>query len=378
MENKVKTIGIVGGGQLGRMLAQAGQKLGFKIIVLDPTPNSPAGQLSDEQMVGSFKDKDKILELSEKVDALTFEIEGVNIEALEEIESSGKSVHPSPKILKIIKDKFAQKTFLKNNFIPVSEFAIITSTTGAVEQGKLFGYPYLLKARFDAYDGRGNYVVKKESDIKDAFLKLNQENLYAEKFAPFIKELSVVSARDIFGTIISYPTVETIHKNNICHIVHSPAKIEKEINERVQKLAGKVLELLAGVGVFAVEMFLTKSGEILVNEIAPRVHNSGHHTIEAFNTSQFEQHMRAISGQSLLMLEPTSETSVMINILGERDAAAEVAGLDRVKEISGVYVHIYGKLETRKERKMGHITAVGSVEDDVLEKAITARKHISI
>lgn len=371
----MKTIGIAGGGQLGRMLCQAAHKLGFDTIVLDPTPNSPAGQVATRQIIGSFKDKEKVLELAKECDYLTYEIEGINLEALEEIEASGKPVNPSSKILRIIKDKFAQKTFLQNHNLPVGEFALIESEVDAQKQGEIFGYPYLLKARFDAYDGRGNYVVKKKEDITEGFKKLNTGPLYAEKFVPFIKELAVVSARDIFGNIETFDVVETIHKNNICHIVRHGGDLPENARIKAKEVANKVLETLNGVGVIAVEMFLTYEGEILINEIAPRVHNSGHHTIEAYNASQFEQHIRAVGGMRLAKLETLTSAAVMVNILGERDGRADLKGQDSA---NGTQIHIYGKMETRKERKMGHITALGDTIEEAEKKALEARNQISI
>ena len=372
-----KTIGIVGGGQLGKMLAEAGHKLGLRIVILEANENCPARAVADVFIQGSFKDKDKILELAHVSDVVTFEIESANAEALDVLVNEGKEVHPSPQILKIIKDKFNQKVFLTNHNIPVAEFAIIENEDDAKKQGEIFGYPYLLKARFDAYDGRGNFVVRNENDIALAFEKLNSSVLYAEKFVPFVCELAVVSARDTFGKIISYPVVETIHKNNICHIVRSPAPVSNEISRKAKALAEKVLGALSFVGVCAVEMFLTESGEVLVNEIAPRVHNSGHHTIEAFNMSQFEAHMRAVAGMHLSDPEPTCGYAVMVNILGEREGEA-LLGADYIHNEEGANVHIYGKLETRKERKMGHITALADTLSEAEEKALKARGNISI
>ncbi len=373
-----KTIGIVGGGQLGRMLAQAAHQLGFLVTVLDPTPNSPAGQVADKQIIGSFKDKEKILELGRDSDFITFEIESANAEALEELIKEGKSVNPSPRTLSIIKDKFNQKVFLSENNIPVADFALIDSIEDCERQGELFEYPFLLKARFDAYDGRGNYVIKSESDIEKAFEKLSKSPLYAESFVPFVKELSVVCARGMDGEIITFPVVETIHKNNICHIVRSPAPVEHDVVIEAKNIAYKVMDALSGVGVFAIEMFLKHDGEILVNEIAPRVHNSGHHSIEAFSMSQFEAHIRAITGMPLVEPEPRSRASVMVNILGERDGEAfmgpDFKGLDE----QGTHVHIYGKLETRPERKMGHITVLADTLEEAESKALEVRESIEI
>ncbi len=373
----MKKIGIVGGGQLGRMLAQAAHKLGFFVTVLDPTENSPAAQVADAHILGSFKDKDRILELAKVSDFITFEIESANPEALNELVEQGKIVHPSPKVLRIIKDKFEQKTFLANRNIPVAPFALINSQEDAKEQGKLFRYPYLIKTRFDAYDGRGNYVVKSEEDIERAFEKLNNSTLYAEKFFPFVKELAVISARGHDGSMVIYPVVETIHKNNICHVVKSPAPVSEEITEKAKNITKEVLASLEDVGVFAIEMFLDEDGNIAVNEIAPRVHNSGHHTIEAFSMSQFEAHIRAVTHMPLVEPEALSKSSVMINILGERDGEALIKGSsDKTGE--DAYIHVYGKMETRKERKMGHITVLGENLEDTEKRALEIRKNLNI
>ncbi len=374
-----KTIGIVGGGQLGRMLAIAAHKLGFQVTILDSTPDSPAGQVADKQIIGSYKDKEKILELAKESDFITFEIESTNGEALDEILKIGVPVNPNPKILKIIKDKFNQKVFLTNNNIPVSEFALIATEEDCEKQGEIFGYPFLLKARFDAYDGRGNFVIHNKDQIGEAFKKLSASPLYAEKFVKFSKELAVVSARDMFGNIESYEVVETIHKNNICHMVRSPAPVSDEIKLKAKNLAQKVLESLTGVGVFAVEMFLTGEGEVLVNEIAPRVHNSGHHTIEAYSASQFEQHIRAIAHLPLVKPIVQSKSAVMVNILGEKDGQASLGGEEEARKIAdSVNIHIYGKMETRKERKMGHITVLSDSLEEAEKTALNARKSISI
>lgn len=372
----IKKIGIVGGGQLGRMLAQAARKLGFFVTVLDPTKNSPAAQVADKQIQGSFKDMDKILELGEVSDVVTFEIESANSEALERMVTDGKEVYPSPKSLKIIKDKFGQKVFLENHDIPVANFALIENEDDIEKQSQIFGFPFLLKSRFDAYDGRGNYVVKNKEDISNAVKKLGDVPLYAEKLFPFIKELAVISVRGKNGEIITYPVVETVHKNNICHIVRSPAPVKEEVRQKAKILAEKVLNSLGDVGTYAVEMFLGENDEILVNEIAPRVHNSGHHTIEAFSVSQFEAHIRAITGMPLSEPTPLANSSVMVNILGERDGEALIKGGDTGE--NGIFTHIYGKMDTRKERKMGHITALGDDPEKAEKRAMDLRNNLKI
>ena len=371
-------LGIVGGGQLGRMLALEAKKMGFTVTVLDPTPASPAGQVSDEQIVADYKDEAAIRQLGEISDFLTFEIESANAEVLEELASKGLSINPSPGTLAIIKDKFRQKEFLRLNDIPVADFTAVTTAEDIQKAAEDFGYPLVLKARFDAYDGRGNAVIEDASEIPAAMEKLAGRLLYVEKWAPFVKELSVVVARNARGEIAAYPVVETVHKNNICHTVFSPARVNEETAVKAESLSVRVMECLQGAGVFGIEMFLTSTGQVLINEIAPRVHNSGHHTIEAAATSQFEQHVRAVTGLPLGPTNLTVPAAVMINILGERQAPAQVDGLHKALALPGVAVHIYGKAETKPERKMGHITAIAETLEEALNKAETARKHITI
>ncbi len=370
-------IGIVGGGQLGRMLAQAAQRLGYQVIVLDPSSPSPAGLIT-EQIAGDFKDAVAINDLAKKVDFITFEIESANADALDQLESKGFSINPSPKTLRLIKDKFRQKEFLRGNNIPVAEARIIESAADIAEAGLEYGYPLLLKSRFDAYDGRGNFLIHTAEDIEAGLQKLNKGSLYVEKFVPFVKELAVVAARGADGSIVTYPVVETIHQNNICHLVVAPAAVSADVIQRADQLAAKVMDYLKGVGVFAIEMFLTGMDEVLVNEIAPRVHNSGHFSIEGSKTSQFEQHIRAITGMSLGSTEMTSPAAVMINILGEREGSSVLEGYDQALALGNTHVHVYGKMQTRPERKMGHITVLADDHLTAIEKAQLARKYISI
>jgi phosphoribosylaminoimidazole carboxylase PurK protein len=241
-----------------------------------------------------------------------------------------------------------------------------------------FGYPILLKSRFDAYNGLGNALIRNESEIDIALKKLANENLYVEKHIPFIKELAVIVARNTLGEMITFPVVETIHENYICHLVIAPAQINSHLTEKAEKLAIHIISLFKGVGVFAVEMFLTADGGIMVNEIALRVHNSGHCTVEAHQTSQFEQHIRAITGMPLGNTNMKTPYAVMINILGERTGLAHPTGVEEALKIPGVSVHIYGKIHTRPERKMGHITVIGSDLNMTIEKAKLARSKISI
>jgi 5-(carboxyamino)imidazole ribonucleotide synthase len=363
----MKTIGIAGGGQLGRMLTDAAHALGFRVVVLDPAPNSPASQVADEQIVGDYNDSRMLHALAEKSDFLTYEIESVNARALEEL-AKKMPVNPSPKTLAIIKDKLVQKRFLQDRDIPVAPFSDHLET---------FGYPYILKARSGGFDGRGNARVENAGQLQAAKEKLKNAPAYAERVVPFDRELAIVAARTADGKTEIYPLVETIHKNHICHEVLAPAYVPADVAQKAHDLAQKVLTAFDGAGVFAIEMFLV-GDEVLVNEIAPRVHNSGHFTIEACETSQFDNHIRAITGMPLGPAAMKVPAAAMVNILGEREGKAEPKGVEDAEKIEGVKVHIYGKMDTRPERKMGHLTAVADTLEEAKKKAEKARKLISI
>lgn len=365
----MKRIGIAGGGQLGRMLADAAHALRMQVVVLDPTAHGPAGQVADEQIVGDYKDAAMLRALADKCDALTYEIESVNAGALEAL-SAEMPVHPTPRTLALIKDKLYQKQFLQGHGIPVAPFAL-------PEQAETLGYPYILKARSGGFDGRGNALVEKADDVPAAVEKLKAAPAYAEGFVHFEKELAIVAARTPEGEIKVFPLVETIHRNHICHMTLAPAPVDESVAQKAHDLAEKVLASFEGAGVFAIEMFL-EGGEVLVNEIAPRVHNSGHYTIEACHASQFEQHIRAVAGEPLGDPSMKVPAAVMINILGERDGKAEPKGCEEAEKIEGVKVHLYGKMETRRERKMGHLTAVADTLEEARDKAERARALISI
>jgi 5-(carboxyamino)imidazole ribonucleotide synthase len=371
-------IGIVGGGQLGRMLGFAAKKMGFIVTVIDSTPHSPAGQVVDEQIIADVKDEEAIRQLAKKSDYLTFEVELANSEILEKLSQQGIQVHPSAKTLSIIKDKYFQKQFLKDAKIPVADFIAVQTEQDIIEVAKKFKFPLLLKARFDAYDGRGNALIKTPADISKGLEKLAGRKLYVEKFVPFTKEIAVMVARSTNGEIATYPVVETIHQNNICHLVLAPAPISEATQKKAQKLAKKVMENLKGAGVFGIEMFVTKKSDVVINEIAPRVHNSGHYTMEACVTPQFEQHIRAITGLPLGSTKMIVPAAAMINILGDRQGPADAHGLLEVLKMPNVAVHIYGKAETKIERKMGHITVIGDNLQTVKKIAQQVRKKISI
>jgi len=373
-----RRIGIVGGGQLGRMIGLEAKRLGFRVSVIDPTPHSPASQVVDKQIVAKYEDEKAIRELAGDSDFLTFEIELANAKLLRELEGGGVSINPSPETLIMIKDKLKQSEFLKNLGIPVADFVSVNSKKDIENAALEFNYPILLKSRFDGYDGRGNALIKSEKDIDKGIDKLRDRKLYVEKFVPFVKELAVITARDIDGNITCYPVVETIQKNNICTEVYAPALIDERAAKKANSLAIKTMQHLKGAGAFGIEMFLTKTGEVMINEIAPRVHNSGHFTQDACFVSQFEQHVRAITGMPLGETDMLAKRAVMINILGDRNGKANLRGLGKALAVKKTAVHIYGKQETRIDRKMGHINSIGDTHDEALRRARKAASFIRI
>ncbi|MFC2137934.1 5-(carboxyamino)imidazole ribonucleotide synthase [Bacteroidota bacterium] len=350
-------IGIIGGGQLGRMMAEANirKNLGLNFIVLDPTENCPAAQIQGvSQIVGDFKNEDKIRQLASEVDILTFEIELANSQILKEIEDSGVIVAPSPNALYIIQDKLRQKSFLQKNNLPVGEFMPINSREELIQGLREYGFPSMLKASQDSYDGRGNYLIKTSADIDEALSKFEGRTLMLEKFVNFDKEISVIAARDFKGNVATYPVAENEHIDSQLNITIAPANIPQELKQKAEEIARKTMEIFDGAGVFGIEMFLRPTGEILINEMAPRVHNSGHHTIEGNNTCQFEQHLRAISEMPLGDTDQKQDV-IMCNILGGNDfqGTYDIEGTDKLPEGTGL--HMYGKT-SKPKRKLGHIT----------------------
>ncbi len=360
------------------MLTLAALPLGFRVVVVNPSPNSPAAQVGAAEIVGDLYDTTALAKLAEAADFITVEIEHLDAGALESLATLKKSVNPAPRTVLLIQDKLKQKEFLSQSGIAVAPFAPITGLADAAKTLEKFGGKMLVKTRHGAYDGRGNMLVASSSELKEALKRFRGQELYAEKFVPFVKELAVIVARGLGGDIKLYPIVETVHERNICVEVRAPAEISPAERVRAEALALQVAEHLQGAGVFGVEMFLTAKGDVLVNEIAPRVHNSGHYTMDACRTSQFEQHIRAVTGLPLGSTELLAPAAVMINILGERDGPTEVAGLREALNVPHVSVHLYGKSPTKIDRKMGHINATGKTVAEASKRAKTARKRITI
>jgi 5-(carboxyamino)imidazole ribonucleotide synthase len=374
-----KTIGIIGGGQLGQMLTIAAKQLGFDVVVVVTAPHSPAAQAGAKEIISNNYDEVSLRKLASQVDYLTTEFEeGLDMEVLAAIGDLGIPIFPRPKTLGLIQDKYKQKKFLSEHDIAIGPFAEVTTFEDATALLKEYGGKMVMKTRTGGYDGNGNKVISSEADIREAFQMFKDRRLYAEKFVPFVKELAVMVAVGLDRSVAVYPVVETIQERNICLEVIAPAHISEEAAEQATDMAYKVATLLDSPGVFGIELFLDNNDAVLLNEIAPRVHNSGHYTIEACKTSQFEQHIRAITGMPLGSTDMLVSSAVMINILGTRDGETKVEGTDQAEAKGHTTVHIYGKSPTKVDRKMGHLTTTADNREEALEEARAARQVISI
>ena len=350
-----KRLGIIGGGQLGMMITEAAKNLSdaiSEITVLDPTDNCPAAQAGAKQIVGDFKDELAILKLAEQSDIITYEIESGNTDVLSKLKAE---IEPSPSTLSIIQDKLSQKTFLSENGLPVSQFYEITSLDDLREKIKDLGLPVLLKSRRDAYDGKGNFKITSSDDVEKAYQHFDGKSLMVEKFVNFKMEVSVIAARNTKGNIAIYPLVENIHENNILKVTIAPARVSDDVISNAGEIAKKTMEVLKGAGVFGIEMFIDQDNKIIINEIAPRVHNSGHHTLQSCKTSQFEQHLRAILGLELGSTDLVHKT-VMCNILGPDGFEGKYKPVQLEKD--GAYLKMYGKDVSKPQRKLGHFNVV--------------------
>ncbi len=371
----VARIGIIGGGQLGRMMVKAAKRLGCTCVVLDPEPGSPAGQVAGHQIVGGYHDPAKVRELAKSSDVVTFDLEDIATETLIELETEGKRVSPSPRLLAIVQDKLAQKRLLRDAGIPTAEF--IESPSADETTFAEFGYPLVQKARRGGYDGRGIAVMRSAADFANHL----PVPALIERFVPATKELAVLVARGKDGECRSYPTVEMMFRSsdNILDMLLAPADLDPDTYAAAQQLGIRTVQAMNGVGIFGIEMFLTHAGELLVNEVAPRTHNSGHYTIEACVTDQFEQHLRAVLGLPLGATDLLIPAA-MINLLGAPGSQGRpvINGLSAALAISGVCVHFYGKASTKPMRKMGHVTVLDQDLNAARDKARRVRALMTI
>lgn len=359
-------LGILGGGQLGRMLIQEAINYNLTTLILDPDPEAPCKHIANYFECGSITDFDTVYNFGKKADIITIEIEKVNIEALEQLEKEGKLVFPQSRVIRLIQDKGVQKQFFKENDIPTAPFQL--ANTREDIRNSNFTFPYMLKQRKDGYDGKGVMKINSISEIDQSF----DAPCLIEEIVDFEKEIAVIVSRNSKGDVKTFPMVEMEFnaEANLVEFLISPSTYPEAIQNRAEEIAIQIATSLNITGILAVEMFVTRNGEILVNELAPRPHNSGHHTIEGNYVSQFEQHIRSIFSLPLGDTRSISN-AVMINLLGEKlhNGVAKYEGLEKVMALDGVYVHLYGKKYTKPFRKMGHITVVDQNREAAIEKA---------
>lgn len=367
-------IGIIGGGQLAKMTAMAAVQFGCEIVVLERKDDFPAHSLDTHAIVGDWNDPALVLQLGSLTDVVMLENEIVNTEVLKALTADGHKLWPSAEMMSLVQDKLRQKeTFVKAG-IPLPRYADAPTQ----ESLRAFGFPAVLKKRRDSYDGKGNATVQTAADVAAAWEQLrgDENALYVEEFCSFCMELAVIVTRGQTGEIVSYPVVETINREHICHIVKAPAAVPADIAAEATSIALKAIESIGGVGSFGVELFLLADGRIVLNEIAPRVHNTGHYTIEACLCSQFENHVRAVLGWPLGSSQMIVPAACMVNLLGYAEGSGVPQGLSDALAVTGTHIHVYGKTRSVRGRKMGHITALGETMDEAFARAQKAADFI--
>ena len=372
--NPGSTIGIIGGGQLGRMLAMSARQMDYKTIVLDPDPKCPTGQVADGQIVDAYSSRDASRSLARSSDVITYEFENVDADSVSAA-SELRPVHPSPSVLRTAQHRLHEKNALLKAGVPVAPFQEIQSLDDLKNAAPDLGFPMVLKTSTMGYDGKGQVIITREEEIEQSYelLQAGGTELIVEQFVPFLMELSEICARASDGTIATFPPSENINRNHILDVSIVPARLPEAVIENAKLLAADIAVQLNVFGLIAVEMFITKEHEILVNELAPRPHNSGHYTMDGCDTSQFEQLVRVLAGMPISeprLLSPT----VMVNLLGEvwEDTDGD-PDWSRALELPGVSLHLYGKSEPRVGRKMGHINVVADTVEDALSIATEAR-----
>jgi 5-(carboxyamino)imidazole ribonucleotide synthase len=360
-----KRVGVIGGGQLAWMMGQEAEKLGIELIVQTPNRDDPAVSKATEIILAPIDDANATEKLATYCDVITFENEFINLEALQSLAKQGICFRPSLEALSPLLDKYNQRSYLQQIGLPVPRFTLLSSETDIENP---FGFPVVIKACRHGYDGQGTFIVENQEKLKTTWERLQPQTMLIEEFVPFKKELAVMAARSVTGKVVVYPVVETYQKNQVCHWVIAPANVSTEVQQQVKAIARTLLTKLQVVGIFGIELFLTSDNTVLVNEIAPRTHNSGHYTLDACNTSQFAMQLQAVAGLPLGLADLKSAGAVMVNLLGyeytESDYSEKRAQLAAIPQ---AYVHWYGKTESRPGRKLGHVTVLLSSEE--LKKA---------
>ncbi len=370
-------LGILGGGQLARMTLQAAVALGIDTVVLAEAPDSPAGRLAQQEIVGPWHDQQILRRFADAVDVITLENEFVDERVLSQLVEWEKLVRPGAQVLGAIQDKLRQKQTLVNHSLPVPDFAAVQEPDDILHYARNWGWPLILKARRNGYDGYGNATVQSAADIRGALDRLDwpKRQLMVERAIPFVCEIAVLIARNDKGQMVTYPVVETIQRQHICHVVRAPAAIDLATAEQATQIAQAAVAAVQGIGITAVELFVTTEHDVLINELAPRPHNSGHFSIDACITSQFENHLRGVLGLPLGEPGLRAPCAVMVNLLGTRNGKLLPQGVEQALGMIDVHLHLYGKRETRTGRKLGHLTALGSnMEETELRARLAADK----
>jgi 5-(carboxyamino)imidazole ribonucleotide synthase len=374
-------LGILGGGQLGRMTLQAASRLGIDVVIAERFEDSPAARLTSQSLVFAhgWDDPPRLDDLAKLTSVVTLESEFVDWRVLEALELRGVAVRPSPACVGVVQDKLLQKQALARAELPVPAFSEIAGPEDLTSVGNEFGWPLMLKARRDGYDGRGNLVVHSAIEAEQACVRLGwpERALFAEAFVEFERELASIVVRGLDGQVVQYPVVETIQDPalHICREVLAPASMSEVAATQAGNVARGAVEAVAGLGAFGVEMFLLRDGQVVVNELAPRPHNSGHYTIEACWSSQFDNHVRAVLGLALGDTGLRTPAAAMINLLG---TSSEPIDADAALSVPQTFVHLYGKAENRPGRKMGHITAVGATLEEARDRAVAAASRVHL
>jgi 5-(carboxyamino)imidazole ribonucleotide synthase len=355
-------IGIFGGGQLAQMLTQAMLGLGLEVVIFERTADSPASRYTRHSVVGAWDDPVALAAFAEQCDLVTLENEFVDAQILTDLAARGLPIYPTPETIATVQDKLLQKKRLSAAGLPVPAFCAVNSPNDVLGLAQSFGWPLLLKARRDGYDGYGNATIHSPADLPAAWERLakGERSLFVEEFVPFSSELAIMVVRSSEGVLRTYPLVETVQHNHICHVVRAPAALSAAVAANATTMATAAIEAINGIGIFGVELFLLANGQVLINELAPRPHNSGHYSIEACVTSQFENHARAILGWPLGSTALQAPAAVMVNILGRYNGPAPTHPARAALAIEGAHIHLYGKREVRVGRKMGHVTALAA------------------
>ncbi len=355
-------LGILGGGQLAKMIASAAAKFGCEVVILERQDDFPAHSVDAHAIIGDWDDPADVLKLAPLVDVVTLENEFVSTDALAVLADEGHQLWPTVDTMALVQDKLHQKQAVVEAGLPVGRFADAPTRDAA----RAFGFPMVLKKRRNSYDGKGNATVRTAAELEVAWAKLDgdRQALYAEELCPFQRELAVIVTRGQDGHVVRYPAVETINREHICHVTKGPVHLP-----RLGDMPERAITAIGGVGSFGMELFELADGHLLVNEIAPRVHNTGHYTIEACECSQFENHVRAVLGWPLGSPALVAPAAAMVNLLGYGDGPGTPVGLAEALRLPGVHVHVYGKTRSERGRKMGHVTALGATPDEAAAKA---------